>query len=52
MLWTHIQSMLCSLFRKARVEHELDEEVRSCVEEAVHDKIERGGWTSLVRRGA
>jgi len=42
---------LRSLFRKKRVEEELDEELRSFLEMAVEEKTKQGGLPNRGRRG-
>jgi len=52
MFWTRIRSLVRRLRNRSQVEHELDEEIRSYVEQAAHDKMERGMSREEARREA
>jgi len=52
MFWTRIRSLVRRLRNRSQVEHELDEEIRSYVEQAVHDKMVRGMSREDARREA
>src|SRR6266446_2189154 len=52
MFWTRIRSLVRRLRNRSQVERELDEEIRSYVEQAVHDKMVRGMSREDARREA
>lgn len=51
-LWSHVQSILRNLLRKAQVEGELDEEVRASVDTMIEERVAAGMSASEARRTA